>query len=549
MTTMDCWSVLELDRDADERSIKRQYARLLKINRPDDDPVAFQALRDAYEQALDQARNRVHQEEEDEEEHSINAFAGTITTPTASPPVRVVQIPHMATAAPLDQTEPLLRPVIETSWYERASLTTPQNLAVQREIARDQGCDEEFQQHLANRCLLDPHDHLELIQAAVAQLHWLTPEQKIRFRPHQAHRLTQALLENSSQSLLAMLEQNQEREFLDALKGLEQQPWLSSLDQHDQLEHWTMTLLLNSPDWSAALFERISDLFGWDQKHGAHSGTPSLWMHLTARCEKMEFLQRLQRLLAGPMDSAPAYAARLLLDPPSLKEQLRIAKQCDDSAWEACERLCFDLSKRYPELLEHFPNAELHEWRKRREQVVFRPKLRVYLATITLTIIMLAQQARTGEVGWSDVITYTLTVPLLILWGFYIAKTIWTAGCNQVKPLDMWLSKRVLPDFLSWPGYQAMVIRHGAPVIFLGSTYAQKDPLLLVAYIIAMGLWIYLSPYRISLISDAVVGKTGGWNAFKAYCARNTGRGVMIVLGLMLVFVLGVIIAGPGPRH
>ncbi len=49
---MDCWGVLELDHDADERSIKRQYSRLLKTTRPDDDPVAFQTLRTAYEQAL-----------------------------------------------------------------------------------------------------------------------------------------------------------------------------------------------------------------------------------------------------------------------------------------------------------------------------------------------------------------------------------------------------------------------------------------------------------------------------------------------------------------
>ncbi len=73
MTAMDCWSVLDLDHDADERSIKRQYARLLKTTRPDDDPAAFQALRDAYEQALDWARNRA---EDDDEGSDVWSNAG-----------------------------------------------------------------------------------------------------------------------------------------------------------------------------------------------------------------------------------------------------------------------------------------------------------------------------------------------------------------------------------------------------------------------------------------------------------------------------------------
>lgn len=60
---MDHWGVLELDRNADERSIKRQYAKLLKVNRPDDDPEAFQRLREAYEYALNWARMRFDDEE------------------------------------------------------------------------------------------------------------------------------------------------------------------------------------------------------------------------------------------------------------------------------------------------------------------------------------------------------------------------------------------------------------------------------------------------------------------------------------------------------
>lgn len=46
------WDVLGIEPTNDERAVKRAYARLLKQNRPDKDPKAFQELRDAYEWCL-----------------------------------------------------------------------------------------------------------------------------------------------------------------------------------------------------------------------------------------------------------------------------------------------------------------------------------------------------------------------------------------------------------------------------------------------------------------------------------------------------------------
>lgn len=48
--------VLELDETADERAIKRAYAKRLRVTRPDEDPIAFQHLHEAYQAALDWAR-------------------------------------------------------------------------------------------------------------------------------------------------------------------------------------------------------------------------------------------------------------------------------------------------------------------------------------------------------------------------------------------------------------------------------------------------------------------------------------------------------------
>lgn len=55
----DAFSMLGLPQDADERSVKRAYARLLKTTRPDEDPARFQRLHEAYQEALSLIREQV----------------------------------------------------------------------------------------------------------------------------------------------------------------------------------------------------------------------------------------------------------------------------------------------------------------------------------------------------------------------------------------------------------------------------------------------------------------------------------------------------------
>ena len=49
---MDCWSVLNIERFSDKKTIKIAYAKQLKNHRPDDDPEGFQQLHRAYKAAL-----------------------------------------------------------------------------------------------------------------------------------------------------------------------------------------------------------------------------------------------------------------------------------------------------------------------------------------------------------------------------------------------------------------------------------------------------------------------------------------------------------------
>ncbi|MFF2484322.1 tetratricopeptide repeat protein [Paenibacillus sp. NPDC058071] len=76
---MRIWDVLGVDPSSDSSIIKRAYAKQLKLHHPEDDPEGYQRLREAYDQALKQAKrkqqsdrtaNRILSEEEDEQQES-----------------------------------------------------------------------------------------------------------------------------------------------------------------------------------------------------------------------------------------------------------------------------------------------------------------------------------------------------------------------------------------------------------------------------------------------------------------------------------------------
>lgn len=71
---MNVWAILGTRETSDEREIKRAYARTLKVTRPEDDPQAFQELRDAYEAALRFARHAAEAGEDEEDADPVTVY-------------------------------------------------------------------------------------------------------------------------------------------------------------------------------------------------------------------------------------------------------------------------------------------------------------------------------------------------------------------------------------------------------------------------------------------------------------------------------------------
>ncbi|RMO79009.1 Heat shock protein DnaJ [Pseudomonas syringae pv. primulae] len=474
---MNCWAVLELDQGADERSIKRSYAKLLKVNRPDEDPVAFQNLRDAYERALQLARARTVEDDE---------------------PVTPNQPLITPSPAPL-QTAPIMTAIEQPcgiDWLEHVRQTDAQNLPTRHQIALDQGHSERFQQLLLAQCLNDSAQRVELIKAAFEHLRWLTVWQSIQISSYQQHALAEAIFHDAFTGFGLLIECGEYTRFLEELQALEQQPWLTELERREYLQCRCMVLLIASKNLTSDLFEQISAMFGWSMGHNVHPGPEDLWQALRDRWEEVEYDEYLRRIIDSAPQTAEAKAAHLLFKPPRLAARLRMARKYDESVWNACEHICEQLTVRYPDILQRYPEADLNAWKLMRMQSDFRPMIWVYIGAFLLEL--LAPQLPPAGTEY-DVGTRVMMVFLSPFWtmvGFFIFICIWRPLMVLAEPADAWLSKKLLPRALSWPGTQVLILRHGIPFLFLGLFYALSGPRTLLVYLLLAVLWVVLSPYR-----------------------------------------------------
>lgn len=410
---MSCWVVLDLPEDADKRSIKRQYASLLKHHRPDEDPEGFQRLREAYEQAMEWADWR----------HEAPA-----DTPLPAP----IESPQAQLSAPQEVPEvPSPAQDLVTQYLEGITAT---NLAERLALARIHGCERAFEQGLLLRCLPDNDD--ELAEAAIEQLHWLTPWQHDGLPQATLECLRNTLMEQASSRLTEALQDDTQR-FLELARKLADSPWLQTLDARQWLNQSLALALLQAPTWSQKLFESICVQQGWTRT-SHHSTCPEpWWSQLLARSDCAMFLQEQTRLTQF-YDSSESQAARMLFGSLDEDARVRLSITFSNADWEACEALYRTVQLRYPQLLYQMPQLAPDNWRALRRRP---PAMAVPLAIVGASACMSwLLEYRLGGTFYISVIDMFLRALLLggAAWGLNAAcKTL-----SRAWRLDQWLHDR-----------------------------------------------------------------------------------------------------------
>lgn len=110
------WRELTISPSTDEREIRRAYARRLKIVHPEDDPEGFQALRAAFEQAMNHARHAAWSAQDWPEDETVDQELDAAPAPVQG------AADHTASVSTLDQApqqDPALVAEIERDRAER----------------------------------------------------------------------------------------------------------------------------------------------------------------------------------------------------------------------------------------------------------------------------------------------------------------------------------------------------------------------------------------------------------------------------------------------
>lgn len=333
---MSCWTVLGLTADADTRSIKRQYAALLKQTRPDEDPEGFQRLRDAYEQALSykewiQSREEQEAPEPDDRQWDLTGL----------------------TVVEVDALHQVMRSLDGISLEE---------LRQRHALAVEQGCAHILEETLLQHCIEQPQSSGPLVDWAVQQYHWFSAWQRLELDEESIELLLAQQRERVTQPLCDALEQQDSEAFLQAYQGRVNVLWLEGEVHRQWFNRFLSQLLLDSRHWSAEIFEQVCAGQGWHA--GPSNRCPeSEWKRLVARHETPIFLARQRQLAREPLATPQHRAARLLLGNGPFSQRRALARRLHEEDWAQCRQLISALYANAPEVWADMPGGTAFFWR------------------------------------------------------------------------------------------------------------------------------------------------------------------------------------------
>jgi hypothetical protein len=442
--TFDCWKVLDLPGRTDERSVKRQYARLLKIRRPDEDPEAFQQLREAYEHALQILR------EGDDDGAPAPGFTAV---PVMAMPL---QVQHPAARSAYEQAATLLEDLDDAApdrcWNEASA----------------RGIEAVFERLLFERCVNAPHAHPNLVNWGIEQRQWLTPWQQIRPRESEQQRLAHWLAITLNHTLDQHMIAGNETRFFECLERHTRQGWLGELSRRQALQVHVLHLFWNSESWSPALFEKVRQLFAWDVESAAVPIADEQWQALQRRSEVQTWLSELREhaLQRERHPGATANAAALFLSCAQPAQQKAMAATFSEADWQACERLSATFTARFPDLLGMFPNHNAWFWKSLIEHKGPPHGLKRTASVLTLTLALTSLPS-------SGLTLMLILLPLYALGGWLAAHvgkwfiSHWYVIAESLQDVDqrasVWCARHKLTTDRHY-----LVIRNSGPLLALG---------------------------------------------------------------------------------
>lgn len=460
---MNPWTLLGLDADADTRSIKRRYAQLLKQHRPDEDAEAFQRLREAYERALAHAAAEDRPRDAGSEQRQAPAAASTL----------VVEDQPVVAAATEAPAHGRLEQLLEANDSLEAAL----------QEAREQGLEADLQRHLLARCATLDEEGRRILRWGMQRLQWLSPWQADYLPRTHSDALAARLLALELETLQHRLQAGEERAVVDAAAVLLGSDWLQSFDRRQQLQDGMIWMLEVTDHWSGGLFERLCRLFGWNEDSGELPCPVERWNWLCWRCQRHAVGQRVQQHLQldWPL-RAEERAAWLLLKPLNEREARQLVDRFDDEDWQACEALEQVLTERYPELSELLGVQLDDDWqrwqpRKWMAPAAFYAWLLLFAAlygTSLLSAQLPGYLERSGgllAMAFKDLIICSG----LIVWLSMLGRA-WTLLARHLTPLDVLLSRLVLPAGWRDRGAGMLVLRHCVPAALFAAIVAGFAP-------------------------------------------------------------------------
>jgi hypothetical protein len=346
---VNCWAILGLEADADARSIKRQYATLLKVHRPDEDPTGFQRLREAYEQALEWSRRTPPPDLFDRPEPEVETPPATSST---EPPLNF-ELEHLdlEPSHGAKRAEQLLEDVTVEQLDERLAQ------------AQASHCSRGFEDQLLMICLSPRDDRMLLVAWGMAHFNWFSVWQRPDLSPAVLELVLRAYCDHVENGLRELLDAGQVDAFISRFLTLKQADWLQSFERHDWFNGALAGLLVESDFWSPHVFETLCAHQQW---HAANDGgrcPPRHWSALIRRRDDQAFLETLKRQALLNNRDPHSRAARLLLAPMNDDERRAFARRFFEADWNACRTLSEKLQRLDPARCRQMPNGDPYFWK------------------------------------------------------------------------------------------------------------------------------------------------------------------------------------------